>query len=330
MLAAIGAAALLSFMACVGDDPTGTSAPDGGGAPDAPVADAPIDPTDDAGNDASDAGEGCSPNGVFGTPVVIPELDGLDVPRMTGDELLVLADSTRETDAGGDYNMWFASRASRSQPFGAPSLVPETPDSGIITTPEWELDPSMTANGTKIIWRQHSPAAGRPPGIYVAIRSDRNKPFDPPIEALTTTATDGGAIPQVFRRYTFIVPDGSAAYMTANYGPTDVALERWTRKVGTEMFTDPVVVTGLGGAEVVVTDFNETRIFYRNALVPESIWTASRASKSDPWGDAHPISELTFPGSPVVPGAISLDGCRLYFFRTGAGGRHILMATRGK
>ena len=79
----------------------------------------------------------------FDTPVAIQNIgdpSGDADPTLTGDERVIIFASKRGGAEGGT-NLWYATRAERDQPFGAPSALSE------VNTSDNDSDPFITADG---------------------------------------------------------------------------------------------------------------------------------------------------------------------------------------
>jgi hypothetical protein len=112
--------------------------------------------------------ERASPSGMFGTPVLIPELSspGLDGgPTLSADELELFFTSDRSGGVGL-HDVWVARRASRMQPFGPPENV-----TAVNTTFD-DLSHWLSANGRAFYHaRDTLVGGGRDANIWVTRRA---------------------------------------------------------------------------------------------------------------------------------------------------------------
>jgi len=122
----------------------------------------------------------------WGTPVRVAELSSLDndtTPEIAPDGLTIYLASTR---SGGrpQYDIYRSTRASRSDPWGAPTLVSE------LTTDDDELSPTPSADGRRIVMHRFNFSHF---DIVEATRGSASGPFGTPtpLSALNTTAHDG-------------------------------------------------------------------------------------------------------------------------------------------
>src|SRR6185369_9097275 len=100
-------------------------------------------------------------------------------------------------------------------------------------------------------------------------------------------------------------------------------------------FGTPVAVTSLnagGDADDPTLPLDQLEIIFNSARTGSvggnDLWTAKRASTSDPWGTPTDVSELNTAGDDATP-EITRDGLTLYWVANGAAGmKDIWMATR--
>jgi Tol biopolymer transport system component len=105
-----------------------------------------------------------APNGTFSTPAVVSELDsgeGDADPAVSLDERIIVYSSKRGGSLAGG-NLWYATRLSPSQPFGAPKVIPD------LNTDADDGDPWLSDDGCRLYFA--SDRAGGTTGweIYLA------------------------------------------------------------------------------------------------------------------------------------------------------------------
>jgi Tol biopolymer transport system component len=108
---------------------------------------------------------------LFGEPTLVQGINSPSselLPWLTADELTVLFVSGRAGGSGG-ADVWRATRASVSEPFGAPSSVADLSSSGN------EGRAVLSTDGTEAFVT--SDRAGGPPDIWTATRPARGAPF---------------------------------------------------------------------------------------------------------------------------------------------------------
>jgi hypothetical protein len=322
-----------------GGPPSDGAPQDGRSQEGAPPEEAAADSGDAATRDAFDAppdapadspGEAgpCDPSHAFGAPVLVQELTSQGTSwdysaHLSPDELTVYFASTRPGGVG-EADLYVATRASKTDPFGAPVLMPN------VNTPQSDEFPSVSADGLTLVLSSDRANAGYE-HIYVATRSASSSPFGAPVlvSSVTSSAVD---------REGYLLPDVSEMYFASNRpggaGNDDI----YRSLVSGGNFAAPASVSELNTAsaeEHPTVTGDDLTIFFSStrpdlgALGSWDILVATRASTSAPFGS---ITNLAAVNSPYgdLPDWISPDGCRLYMSSSrGPGGSfHIYVATR--
>ena len=124
---------------------------------------------------------------LFGEPTLVQGINSPSselLPWLTPDELTVLFVSGRSGGSGGGADVWRATRASVSEPFGAPTSVADLSSSGN------EGRAVLSGNATEAFVT--SDRAGGPPDIWTATRAGRGEPFSAPrrLATLNSNATE--------------------------------------------------------------------------------------------------------------------------------------------
>lgn len=192
-----------------------------------------------------------------------------------------------------------ATRASTSVPFPPPMTVSFSSQS------QSRAFATVSGDGRTMVYFDLMSG----PGTYVATRPG-------PIGTFTTTALIP-SITDTSSTAPYLVPDGSALWLTTGLP------KRITRAVRSgQTWLAPASVPGLDQqgsyldvAPVVTSD---ERTIYFGSTRPGSavfdIWTATRATTSDPFGPAQIVTELSTPGFDT-PSWISDDGCVITIIR---------------
>jgi hypothetical protein len=303
-------------VACVGDSSVGPSPADDAGADagtpsnDASSADGstPQDsasPQMDAGAaDATDAAQ-CDLLAAFGAPVAITDLDAsVGLARFTADELDMYFDSMMG-GGKGDFDIWTASRAMVTAPFGAATDIAEVNTGGV------EREPSV--NGAATVMYAATGTVGAF-DIIVSTRATKNDPWGAFVPAAGLNGTGSDHEP-----YTLV--DHSAVYFTSDRSG-NVDLFMAARSGGG--FQTAVPVPGVNSTAVeatAVVTSDELTIFFASNRAPKSgtdfdIYIAQRASTADPFGTAVPLDTLNGSGADY-PTWTSPDGCTLYYTHGG-------------
>ena len=100
----------------------------------------------------------------FGPPTVISELDndfGEGDPALTYDETVMVYTST-QTGSIGNTDLWYATRASTSDPFGTPELVPD------VNTPANDGDAHISPDGCRLYFATDRDGVAGDYDLYVA------------------------------------------------------------------------------------------------------------------------------------------------------------------
>lgn len=104
----------------------------------------------------------------WSTPMIVSELstpDGIEgAPTLSADELEIIFISNRDGGVG-KYDLWTASRPSRSAAFSTPINLPQ------LSSPEDEWGPSLSRDGRTLYYSYNSTLAGGNAEIWVSTRS---------------------------------------------------------------------------------------------------------------------------------------------------------------
>lgn len=246
----------------------------------------------------------CDPNKPFGTPVAVGELNLANVndftPALSSDELTITFGSTR-MGGSGLVDAYIATRASRTDAWGTPSLINGVNTSGnesrahlsgdqLTLYIEYQLDPGTDYN------------------VVASTRSSTSAAFTTPIAVtpVNTTGHDTGP---------YVLPDQSAMYLVNSR-----MLHRAAR-TGTA-WGAPVLVTGTslqgGDFDYPVATPDELTIYFASSRGPTQggfdIWMATRASVVTGFNAPVNVAALSSNRS-ESPGWISADNCVMYFSR---------------
>jgi hypothetical protein len=295
----------------------GSSTDAGSGAPDAASDGAPDSSTDLAGapSDATDSAPApvvCDIATPFGAPREVPELNhatlGQSDATLTDDELTVYF--TRQV-AGANFDIYVATRSSRTATFGTPTRVDE------VSTGADDRGAMISPNGLRLYF--HSSRDGGYE-IWSASRPDLQSVFGAPTKVAgvnSSTAVDGDP---------WIVADGQSLYFGSD---RDAPGGIYRSKLGPAGFQAPTRVTELGDSAAAVLSSDETVIYFgsaRSGVVANDadIWMARRTTVNDGFGAPVRVSELSTPTLFEYPTWLSRDRCRMYFMR----GYRIMFAER--
>jgi Tol biopolymer transport system component len=261
----------------------------------------------------------CNPSAPFGTPQPIGELNstGYDGGAwVSADERTVYFTTDRGgPGAVGALDVYRATRSSRTDPWGAPTVVP-----GINTT-GLDIQPRLTADGLFLYLTTYSQQNGY--DLVVSQRGNTSSDFPPPmfVPSLNPNGSsdaDG-----------WILPDNSAIYFHSNRDGGD-RMFRATRNGGAFEQATPVMLTNVAEASPVVSADELTIYFGANTGGGYDVYMATRPAKEAPFN--QPVQQTTVNTSAnEYPSWVSNDGCVIYFDRPVTGrGEELFQASRGQ
>jgi hypothetical protein len=280
---------------------------------------------DAATSGAGDAGSArCDPTAAFGKPVALTTLNTSahdEHPDLSDDELTIYFSSNRPGTLGG-FDVYQATRATTSEPFGNAVPVP-----GINTTVD-QRAPRMSADQLSMYAVMRSSIST---GFHIglATRASVTVAFNGLQMVANINNADNSADPH-------LLASGNIMYLTSdlagNYG-----LYRSAKVNGA--FSTPSPVPGVN-LDTSVTENNpvvtadELTLFFGSdrpgGAGDLDIYQARRASVADGFGAPVPLTAANSTVS-EVPNWISPDGCSLYFTRLDANlGYQLFMASRGR
>lgn len=255
----------------------------------------------------------CAPGSPFRRITPVGSLNTPDQQEhqvwLTRDERTAVV--TRE-DPSTLGDLLIAHRAERDAPFGETVLLDE------LSTPSDEFRASMTADGLTIYFDRNQ---GQGFQIFEASRATADARFGPARPTLVIDEIAHNFEP-------FITADG--LYFSSTRGPN-----------GTTLHYAPRTSTGFGAPYPLIAHSNSVsnetpvvsadglEIFYAYTADGHAadIWTAARASPTEPFGAGHAVAEIN---SEVLdsPSWISPDSCRLYVSSKRGGTEDLWLAER--
>ena len=304
MATLLGSALAIAGCGRIGFSPTGADA----------------DAGDDAAIDSTVAPDAyVPPTGPFGPATQLTGLGAAgsnDDPSLTLDlrELVFESDRAGGLGAGDLYS---ATRATSSGPFTAPVNL------GALNTAGDDVTPSISSDGLTLLYSsRRAGALGASPNkdLYLTTRPTRTSPWAAPM-AITASRTGDDVSPS-------LSADGLHLYFISQGASDDIFLA--TRATPTAPWSTAAPVPGLNtGTEESGPTINatETFIIFASTRTPTAggsdLWTARRATPSDPWGTPQPLAELNTAGEETDPW-LSPDERTIVFAR----GNNLFIATR--
>jgi Tol biopolymer transport system component len=270
---------------------------------------------EDPGMPGTDAAVGprCSQTAAFGRITALTPLNTQnndEQAALSPDELTVYF--SRDDNGGGangDYDIFQATRTSKTAAFGAATAV-----AGVNTTTAQEREPRVTADGlTMYATTRPIPVGAAKFRVAFATRASTADSFGPlqDVPAINGTTTNDSD--------PFISADGRVLYFASDRGG-NYALYRSVQTAG--VFSAPALVMGTNlettSAEITpLLSEDELTLYFASSRPGKGsvdIFQANRATVQDPFGDPKPLNELNGL-DPDIPSWISADGCELYFTR---------------
>ncbi|HVY38389.1 MAG TPA: hypothetical protein VHM31_10650 [Polyangia bacterium] len=255
----------------------------------------------------------------FEPPQPIAELAApfrTDNPTLTADLREIFFTTDR---VSGNGDVWFATRADASGPFGAPQPV------DAVNTPGFETSAAISADGLTLWFG--SDRAGGPGGIdiWAAQRASRAAPWSTPVNvvALCSPADD---IPRPPGQHGLVMPMSSARPAPADPNGEYQTYFAARGSIGAP-FGAPSPIPELAFAsrstvDAFLTDDGLTLFFSSAADAVDAgtdggpassdLYVAWRRSTGEPFSVTQPLDDLNTPGSERDPW-LSPDGRTLYF-----------------
>lgn len=269
---------------------------------------------------AVDAAPRCNVTKPFGEPELLDSLNSdFDdaTPRLFPDELgIVFA----RRSAAGNYDLWTATRTSRDEPFGAPSLITS------VNSVNSDLWPSQSADGLTLIFDadRTTPNVFR---IWMSTRASVSQPFGPP--ALRPELMNN--------EFHGILANDRALYFASTARPGEGKADIWRADVSvTNTIGQPIALVGgvnTDEEEVApaLTPDERTIVFRRSTTTPAvppatmdtveyDVYIATRSTPQDGFGPSSKIDTLALPNITETPGWISPDSCAVYGHFNAPGG----------
>ena len=264
--------------------------------------------------DAMSGDAGICHTGTFGNPTLIASLSTLSEdsnPAVSPDELTMYFSSNRVPSQG--RAIWVATRAARTDDFGTPSHSTE------IDSAADDRDPEISDSGLTVYWGSTRMGGEN---LFYATRSLVTQPFvDQGVLAITGNSLAINNAPAV-------TPDELT--LLFSQGGLEIALA--TRPSGAVPFTFDRLVSEVNSAPTdsapMMSNDGLELFFDSYRTGPDVIYTAQRASTSDPFSAPTALTELDPPALGAGSPELSADGRTLYFDRTDAVSIDIYVATR--
>jgi hypothetical protein len=206
--------------------------------------------------------------------------------------------SARSNDAGSDYDIFSAQRASSLSEFSLPQPL----ELSSSTVRERQL--SLSADELRLAYQDGE-------GILLSVRASKLDDFEP---GVALPAPVNLQIAQVTSGEPFLTRDGKQLYFTSNrLLGNDLYVVRLAGQtpIGEATPLAELNTSEYEGAPLLTTD--ALTIYYQSG-VKARVWVAHRPDPSSPFENAHAVSELQTELE-EWPEAVSADGCHIYTCR---------------
>jgi Tol biopolymer transport system component len=267
----------------------------------------------------------CDTSQPFQAPVLVPGLTSAGNEYglwLTPDELTACFASDRGDLGGpGDYDLYRASRASIAEPFAQPSLIP------LVNTEFSERKPVLSPDGLQLFFSSDRPGLGTGEDVYVALRPNTASEFGEPGLLTGINSAQGDLVHSITKDGRFLYFDRPATAAARNIFVFDLSTTA-TRPV-TEIESRFDEGHGLESADGLTVYWATTRVSLDDSdgSAQSNIWSARRASPTDPLGNLAPVEELNTTSAETVH-YVSADGCRIYIGSERNGRAQLYVAAR--
>ncbi len=268
-----------------------------------------VTPGNDGAADAGTDGAACNLSADFGAPTALAEINSTDediLSDLSADELTVYVASNHGVSG---VQLFYATRAKRTDAFGALSLLLAAPgaydDWGIAVSPD---------GLTGVI---SSDRTGQD-DMFVVTRPNTLSTFGNPGAASAINSASDEQSP----RWS---PDGKTFYFDSSRGGGNNR-DLFRADATGAGFGAPTAITELNTAAIEagpVLSPDELTIYFLSTRAPTTdgdIYVATRVSKAAPFGTPKQVPNVNGPALDG-PARLSSDGCALYMSSTRNGGR---------
>lgn len=222
-------------------------------------------------------------------PLSSPAYDG--DPCVTSDLLEMFFVSDRSGGVGG-RDIWVSTRATASDPWGAPTIL-----AGVNSTAD-EGPPEISTSGQLLLFSSTRAGGSGGHDLYYAVRPNRTSPFSGVRRLATQSSAADDFAP-------FITSDSLAMVFSSRRQGTD---DLWlaSRTDPAQAFGTPVKIVELATssreANAWVSDDRLEILFNsdRPGAEQDDIWKATRTSTSMPWGTPTRMADVN--GSAIDTG----------------------------
>ena len=320
---------VLGLVACVSESPTGSQTSP---AVSSPAIEKSFAPEWSPAMSIELAPPGASAN--FNTAA----LDGCPLPSRDG-KLFFMA-STRAGGNGG-RDIWVSARASKSKPWGEPTLVGEP-----ISTVHNDFCPMLAGDGATFYFVSDRPGGCGGTDIYVSRRNDDGSFTEPKNLGchVNSEGNEEGPVPgnEPKRGRVLYFSSARAGGYAADAPGVAPDFDLYVATWRAGAFRAPELVDGVNSADQdgqpFLRDDSRELYFYSNrpgGLGGNDIWVASRNKAKQAWGAPLNLGPNVNSAAPETRPSLSSDGTLLYFGTTraapvGEGSSDVFVSSRAR
>lgn len=242
----------------------------------------------------------------FGTPQLVPGLGTTyanDNPTLTADLLELFFTSDRD---GVSTDVWFAQRATTSDPFDTPALVTE------VSTPSFETSSAISSDGLTLWVGSDRPGGLGDLDIWMSTRPTRTAGWSAPVNLLSMNST-GKDLPRPPGQHGTVMPMASERASPDFYVTYLSTRASRTAPFGTPQPIPELTFADKSTVDAFLTDDGLT-MFFSSAPTGATadLYVAWRRSTSEPFSIYEPLDDLNTAQDDRDPW-LSPDGTQLYF-----------------
>jgi hypothetical protein len=264
----------------------------------------------------------CDPSKPFLPPTTVASLNqpgSLNVDARLGrDELSAFFRSERSASASGD--IWYATRASPTAPFGSPTQVSGVNGAG------YDFSPAPSADLLAMFFVRGALYPGQP-RIFVSTRTATTSPFGAPSEVPGLYGDNIDTFPH-------LPPAGQRLYFRSSrssFAAPGLATATITPAGAATAITELTELNAGGTSNTPVVADDERTIYFSTERAGgaggQDIWMAERSSVGAPFGPPTTVPELNTANADY-PTWVSADKCILYLSSDRSGVYAIYEAVR--
>lgn len=227
---------------------------------------------------------------IFSEPTKVPNINSETSdyhPQISRDGLeLYLVSHRGDVEAGHGSNIWVSKRATMSDPWSAPVMLPAS-----INTPGQDTSPCLSADGLKLYFsRGDFTFTASKADLWVAERASRDDPWGVPRRLQELASNDSAELEP------YISADGLSLYFMSdrpwgisNSTLTDIFVT--TRPSPDALWAEPMKLgSNINTEQYEYTPFispDGLSLFFSRGYLKAHVYVSRRPTTADPWGPAE-------------------------------------------